>query len=217
MSSSERLLRPRFVPLDETRHPPDGVVVYEAQDPGRAVDEAIAAGTPAPYGAVLWDSAVALAQQLVHQPWLGRRVLELGCGCGLVGLDCARQGAQVLCTDVDPQTLRAVAMGADELGVVVETALFDFTGDEPLPLVAGEVATDVVLADVLYEDHLAVAAAATTVRALGMGARVFIGDPERAGRATLVKRLREACIDVVFVGAVAVIEPVAKPPSGPHA
>lgn len=207
MTLPPRPLRPRFVVLDDTRTPPDGVVVYEAKDPGRAVDEAIATGAPAPYGAVLWDSAVALAQRLARQPWSGRRVLELGCGCGLVGLVCARQGAQVLCTDVDPHTLRAVSMAAAELGVLIETALFDFTDDGPLPLVHGEVATDVVLADVLYEDHLARAAARAAVRALDVGARVYVGDPERAGRATLVRALREAGVDVVFAGHVAVIEP----------
>lgn len=30
------------------------------------------------------------------------RILELGTGCGLIALDCARRGAQVLCTDINP-------------------------------------------------------------------------------------------------------------------
>lgn len=29
-------------------------------------------------------------------------ILELGTGCGLIALECARQGAQVLCTDINP-------------------------------------------------------------------------------------------------------------------
>jgi release factor glutamine methyltransferase len=31
-----------------------------------------------------------------------KKVLELGTGCGLIALECARQGAQVLCSDVNP-------------------------------------------------------------------------------------------------------------------
>ena len=103
----ERPLRARFVVLDDGPSPPTGVVVYEAKDPGQAVDTAIARGDPAPYGAVLWDSATALARRLFRAELQGRRVLELGCGCGLVGVVCATRGAIVLCTDVDVHTLVA--------------------------------------------------------------------------------------------------------------
>ena len=30
------------------------------------------------------------------------KILELGTGCGLIGLECARRGVQVLCTDINP-------------------------------------------------------------------------------------------------------------------
>ena len=40
----------------------------------------------------------------------GRRLLELGCGLGLLGLSCALQGAEtVLLTDYDPELLKACA------------------------------------------------------------------------------------------------------------
>jgi predicted nicotinamide N-methyase len=202
-----RLLRARFVALDEAPSPPEGVVVYEAKDPGAAVDEAIASGAPAPYGAVLWDSAVELARRLHRADLVGRRVLELGCGCGLVGVVCARRGARVLCTDVDPHTLVAVARAAADSAVVVETALFDLCGAEPLPAVDGEGATDVILADVLYEPRLAAAAARRTLEALAHGARVFVGDPERAGRDTFIRLVKDAGVDVVFDGMVCVLVP----------
>ena len=131
-----RLLRARFVALDETPSPPEGVVVYEAKDPGAAVDEAIASGEPAPYGAVLWDSAVELARRLHRADLQGRRVLELGCGCGLVGIVAARGGA-----------------------------------------------------------------------------RVFVGDPERAGRDTFIRLLRDANVDVGFDGMVCVLVPPGAKPS----
>ena len=156
---SSRPLRARFVTLDDTVVPVAGVVVYEAKDPGKAVDDAIKSGEPAPYGAVLWDSATDLAKALYALDLHGHRVLELGCGCGLVGVVAALKGARVLCTDVDVHTLTATARAASDAAVDVVTDLFDFMGAAPLPLVDGAVATDVILADVLYEPMLAAAAA----------------------------------------------------------
>jgi predicted nicotinamide N-methyase len=59
-----------------------------------------------PYWAELWPSAVALAHYVAQRLDLaGRRVLELGCGLGLVGVVAALQGAHVLCTDYEPAAL----------------------------------------------------------------------------------------------------------------
>jgi release factor glutamine methyltransferase len=40
----------------------------------------------------------------------GEKLLEIGTGCGIISLECARQGAQVVCTDINPfavETARA--------------------------------------------------------------------------------------------------------------
>jgi predicted nicotinamide N-methyase len=59
-----------------------------------------------PYWADLWPSAIALARYLQrHVPLQGMRVLELGCGLGLVGIVASRQGAAVTCTDYDADAL----------------------------------------------------------------------------------------------------------------
>ena len=59
-----------------------------------------------PYWAELWPSSVALAQHVTqHLDLAGRRILELGCGLGLVGVVAALQGARVLCTDYEPDAL----------------------------------------------------------------------------------------------------------------
>jgi len=212
--ADERPLRARFVSLDDGPSPPEGVVVYEAKDPGQAVDTAIARGEPAPYGAVLWDSATALARRLFRANLEGRRVLELGCGCGLVGVVCAVRGATVLCTDVDRHTLVATLRAASDAGVGARLAVdtFDMCGAEPLPDVDGAPATDVVIADVLYEPMLAAAAARRTLEALAMGARVFVGDPDRAGRKDFLRLLRAAGVGgaagPVFDDCLCILQPV---------
>jgi release factor glutamine methyltransferase len=38
----------------------------------------------------------------------GDRVLEIGTGCGLIALDCAQRGADVICTDVNPHAIKLV-------------------------------------------------------------------------------------------------------------
>ena len=59
-----------------------------------------------PYWAELWPSAVALSHYLVrHLDLKGRRVLELGCGLGLVSVVAALRGARVLCTDHEEAAL----------------------------------------------------------------------------------------------------------------
>lgn len=59
-----------------------------------------------PYWAELWPSSVALAHYVLqHLSLHGQRVLELGCGLGLVGLAAARQGGHVLCTDYEADAL----------------------------------------------------------------------------------------------------------------
>lgn len=59
-----------------------------------------------PYWAELWPSSVALAQHVAqHLEVAGRRVLELGCGLGLVGVVTALCGGRVLCTDYEADAL----------------------------------------------------------------------------------------------------------------
>ena len=201
--AAPRALRARHVRLNDDT----GVIVYEAKDPGLAVDEAIARRGPAPYGAVLWDSAVDVAKLLLTFDLRGRRVLDLGCGCGLTVIVAALRGAHVLATDVDDDVLVAVARGALEQGVagLVSTGSFDVCGAEPLPE-----ADDVVIADLLYEPLLAAAVARRALEAWKRGSRVVVGDPDRAGRQDFLRLVRaqmEGAVDVVpaFSGNVLVL------------
>ncbi|KAM3379253.1 protein N-lysine methyltransferase METTL21A [Capsicum galapagoense] len=68
-------------------------------------------GTPGVTGSVMWDSGVVLGKFLEHSVESGRihlqgkKVVELGSGCGLVGCVAALLGAQAILTDL-PDRLR---------------------------------------------------------------------------------------------------------------
>ncbi len=193
-----RPLRARHVQIDQST----GVVVYEAQDPGAAVDLAIAARAPAPYGAVLWDSAIDVARLLLRWDLRGRRVVDLGCGCGLTVIAAALRGARVHATDVDEDVFPAVHRAAHDQGLdgLVSTGCFDVCGTAALPE-----ADDVVIADLLYEPALAAAVARRSLEAWRRGSRVVVGDPERAGRKDFLQLLAGA-VDVDFSGNVLVLD-----------
>ena len=71
-----------------------------------------------PYGFLLWEAAIGLAQWLAEQPALvaGKRVLELGAGVGLAGLMAAALGAQVWQTDHQPDALALAHVNAHAHG-----------------------------------------------------------------------------------------------------
>ena len=69
-----------------------------------------------PYGFLLWESAVALAQLLLERrgQLQGKRVLELGAGVGLAGLVAQRLGATVWQTDHRADLLVLAAHNAQQ-------------------------------------------------------------------------------------------------------
>lgn len=75
-------------------------------------DEAAQLGVTAdrelyPFGLMIWESAVVLADVMDErgQQLRGRKILELGCGVGLPGLVAQQQGAHVVQTDHDALAL----------------------------------------------------------------------------------------------------------------
>ena len=98
------------------------------------------------YWTFCWASGQVLAQYVLEHPTLvrGQRVLDFGCGSGVVGIAAALAGAQhVIACDIDPDALRATARNAALNGVELElVADFDATVGE-LDLI--------IVADVLYD------------------------------------------------------------------
>lgn len=132
---------------------------------------------PPPFWAFAWAGGQALARYLLDHPETvaSRRVLDLASGSGLVAVAAARAGAaQVRAVDVDRMAVAAVDVNARANKVVVEGELGDIFDDD-----AGD--AQVVLAgDVFYSEAMANRVLRFLIRAARGGARVLVGDPERA-------------------------------------
>lgn len=129
-----------------------------------------------PYWAYYWLGGLALARFVLDRPETvrGRRVLDLGCGSGLVAIAAMRAGAaSVLAADIDPYAVAALALNADANGVTVEAVHGDLTGG-PLPEV------DLILAgDVFYDPEPAARVTPFLTRCRAAGIKVLVGDPRR--------------------------------------
>ncbi len=99
-----------------------------------------------PYWAFAWAAGQGLARHILANPELvrGKRVLDFGCGSGVVGIAAAKAGAKsVVCCDTDPLALIATKHNALRNGVDINT-LERWAGD------ASEL--DCLLAaDILYD------------------------------------------------------------------
>jgi len=113
-------------------------------------------------GLRVWSCGLLLATELAKAPELvrGRTTVELGCGCGIVGVVAALLGAYVVLTDRDPEcmelaaaTCEANATAIKAAGGTVECACLDWEWPllamKDVPSVFG--ATDITIAsDPLY-------------------------------------------------------------------
>jgi len=142
---------------------------------GRLAAEDDAFGSP--YWAYYWLGGLALARFVLDRPEMvrGRRVLDLGCGSGLVAIAAAKAGAaSVLATDIDPYAVVATQVNAAANGVAVEAVCGDLT-EGPVPEV------DLILAgDVFYDPEPAARVTPFLTRCRAAGIEVLVGDPRRA-------------------------------------
>jgi predicted nicotinamide N-methyase len=106
-------------------------------------EEAFARDEFLPYWAELWPAAFALAEALPDVR--GARVVELGCGLGLVSLVAARKGAEVTATDWAPDAIELLRRNARRNGLELRVEVRDWR--EPW----AERFDLALAADVLYE------------------------------------------------------------------
>ena len=135
-----------------------------------------------PFWAFAWSGGQALAVYVLDHPEVvaGKRVLDLACGSGLVGIAAMQAGAaHVICNDIDAYAEAAVALNADLNGVHIDFLSGDLLVG-PAPPILDHLNVDVVLAgDICYEKTMTEAMLTFLGQAIVQNATVLVGDPHR--------------------------------------
>ena len=127
-----------------------------------------------PYWATIWPSGRALAAWAGQHVKHGQRVLDLGCGSGIVGCAALLAGARVTLADWEPAALELARANAEAAGGEFDVRRVDWHTDT-LP---GRY--DLILAaDVMYEPAMGAAVLDFCQRHVGEGGQIVLADPNR--------------------------------------
>jgi predicted nicotinamide N-methyase len=140
------------------------------------------------YWAQLWPAAITTANFVVKAKWpANTRVLEVGCGIGLVGLASLAAGWKVTFSDyvqlaLDLALENAARNGFEVPGGGVDGLLLDWHDppDQQFPVI--------VASDVLYYRDCHEGLLATLTKMLAPGGECWIGDPGRSAAEEFVVR-----------------------------
>ena len=193
VESSEIPLAGRVVTI---HHPRNSDVLID--------EEAFANDERLPYWADVWPSARVLAERIVSVAPGDRRVLELGCGAGLVSVAAAMTGFDVTATDYYEDALRFTALNVlANTGALIETQVADW---RRFPHDLGRFDL-VVASDVLYERAYAELIASVIDRTLTARGTALIADPGRLAAPEFVERCTERSMIAAIVDRVPHEEP----------
>ncbi|XP_058264496.1 electron transfer flavoprotein beta subunit lysine methyltransferase [Hemibagrus wyckioides] len=134
---------------------------------------------PDPFWAIYWPGGQALTRHLLNHPELsvGRRVLDLGCGCGASAIAAKLSGAaHVVANDIDPIAAVATKMNCE------------LNGLEPLPCVTQNLIGSepenwdlILLGDMFYDETLTDSLHKWLYKCIKLHrTQILIGDPGRA-------------------------------------
>ena len=141
-----------------------------------------------PYWADIWPSARVLADRVVTMQSDGRRLLELGCGAGLVSVAAAIAGFDVTASDYYEDALRFTALNVlVNTGVLIDTREADWRRF-PHDMGRFDLA---VASDVLYEREYAGLIASVLDRTLTGRGSAMIADPGRVAAPEFVDQCKE--------------------------
>lgn len=141
-----------------------------------------------PYWAELWDSAVGLCEELVgrREKIVGKTLLDLGCGMGLVGTVAASLGAKVTLADLESDALLLARANAIQFDPNVRAVRLNWrTGklDQRFDWIIG--------ADIIYERAQWDFLEPFWRKHLAENGVVMLGEPGRPGAETFCKWMEE--------------------------
>ncbi len=141
-----------------------------------------------PYWAEVWPSAIGLARYVTRRLSVdGKRILELGCGLGVVGVAAALQGAHVLCTDYEEDALAFARHNSRRNGCrQVSFRLVDWRR----PALRRRYDT-ILASDVIYEARNFGPLVALLQRFLARGGYALFADPQRPNAVPFFALLRQ--------------------------
>ena len=156
----------------------------------QATEETLARGAvPPPYWAFAWAGGQALARYLLDHPEtvIGREVLDIGSGSGIVAIAAAKAGAsRVVAAEIDHFAAAAITLNMALNGVTVRIETRDL-------LDRAAVGWGVALAgDICYEEPMSSRAITLLRRIAARGRLALLGDPGRSylPRSGLIERAR---------------------------
>jgi predicted nicotinamide N-methyase len=134
-------------------------------------------GLPPPFWAFAWAGGQALARYVLDTPEtvVGKTVLDLASGSGLVAIAAKKAGAQnVLAADIDRFAVAAIAVNADLNATHIEVT------NKNLLLQSPPAQQIILVGDLFYEQSLAASVFEWLTAAKGQGSDILIGDPGRS-------------------------------------
>jgi predicted nicotinamide N-methyase len=165
-----RVLAPSHVPELKLHLADDAVALWEMTE-----EQLGELGLPPPFWAFAWAGGQALARYVLDHPEtvLGRRVLDVASGSGLVAVAAMKAGAaSAIAVDIDAFAAHAAQLNAELNGVNLETSDADPVGQP--------VQADVILVgDLFYNRDLAPRVLEWLIGLDREGKRVLVGDPGR--------------------------------------
>lgn len=147
-----------------------------------------------PYWADLWPSAKMLARAMVEEDGRGKRLLELGCGSGLVSVAAAIAGYDVTASDyyADAMLFTKYNVERNVPGAAIRTREIDW---RELPKALGRF-DRVLAADVLYEPAHGDLIARAISKTLADHGLATVADPGRLSRQAFIDRAGELGLEV---------------------